>query len=154
MSRQAEDAKAPEVAPRGTSFDVEADKVESDCTITKVFKLAVPHMGDYLSDDVDAAVENVRWNVVTATGQPIKYRNNIDEQFTILGQIIRHPALGTETYGFVRAGPRSRTWFAPEKVRAAIVTCGGLCPGLNNVIRDIVRSLSTLYGVDQVFGIR
>ena len=53
----------------------------------------------------------------------------------------------------MRAGPRARTYFAPRQVRAAVVTCGGLCPGLNNVVREIVCSLETNYGAEQVYGI-
>lgn len=45
-------------------------------------------------------------------------------------------------------------YFDPKKVTAAVVTCGGLCPGLNNVIRAIVLSLSYGYGVQNIFGIR
>lgn len=52
------------------------------------------------------------------------------------------------------AGPREKIYFEPEKVRAAIVTCGGLCPGLNNVVRGIVRVLKNEYGVKTVLGIR
>ena len=36
-----------------------------------------------------------------------------------------------------RAGPREKIYFKPEQVKAAIVTCGGLCPGLNDVIRQV-----------------
>lgn len=36
-----------------------------------------------------------------------------------------------------RAGPREKIYFKPEGVKAAIVTCGGLCPGLNDVIRQV-----------------
>ncbi|KAL0698528.1 hypothetical protein Bca4012_054650 [Brassica carinata] len=51
-----------------------------------------------------------------------------------------------------RAGPREKIYFRPEDVRAAIVTCGGLCPGLNDVIRHIVTTLE-IYGVKNVVGI-
>jgi len=54
---------------------------------------------------------------------------------------------------FEKAGPRSRLFFDPAQVTAAIVTCGGLCPGLNNVIRSAYRELSN-YGVRRVLGIR
>lgn len=37
-----------------------------------------------------------------------------------------------------RAGPREKIYFKPEEVKAAIVTCGGLCPGLNDVIRQVI----------------
>jgi len=55
---------------------------------------------------------------------------------------------------FERAGPRQRLFFDPAQVRAAIVTCGGLCPGLNNVIRSVCVQLWYLYGVREVLGIR
>ncbi|MGM0462892.1 MAG: ATP-dependent 6-phosphofructokinase [Fibrobacterota bacterium] len=51
------------------------------------------------------------------------------------------------------AGPRNKIYFDPSKVKAAIVTCGGLCPGLNNVIKGLVHSLSR-YGVKNIVGIR
>ena len=52
------------------------------------------------------------------------------------------------------AGPREKIYFDPSKVKAGIVTCGGLCPGLNDVIRAIVLSLCYHYGVSTVFGFR
>ncbi|CAK7339624.1 unnamed protein product [Dovyalis caffra] len=51
-----------------------------------------------------------------------------------------------------RAGPREKIYFKPEEVKAAIVTCGGLCPGLNDVIRQIVITLE-IYGVKKIVGI-
>ena len=53
-----------------------------------------------------------------------------------------------------QAGPRSNLYFEPEKTRSAIVTCGGLCPGLNNVIRAIVLLLYYGYGSREVIGFR
>lgn len=55
---------------------------------------------------------------------------------------------------FELAGPRNKIFFDPRTVRAGIVTCGGLCPGLNNVIRGIVLELSNGYGVKRIFGFR
>jgi 6-phosphofructokinase 1 len=55
---------------------------------------------------------------------------------------------------FEKAGPRQKLFFDPKKTRAAIVTCGGLCPGLNNVIRSVTRELIRGYGVKSVLGIR
>jgi len=51
-------------------------------------------------------------------------------------------------------GPREYIYFDPARTRAAIVTCGGLCPGLNNVIRGLVMELADNYGVTDVFGFR
>jgi 6-phosphofructokinase 1 len=55
---------------------------------------------------------------------------------------------------FEKAGPRGKLFFDPADTRAAIVTCGGLCPGLNNVIRSVTRELRRSYGVPSVLGIR
>jgi 6-phosphofructokinase 1 len=56
--------------------------------------------------------------------------------------------------GFEKAGPREWIFFDPPKTRAAIVTCGGLCPGTNNVIRSLVLELHHKYGVTDVIGFR
>lgn len=53
-----------------------------------------------------------------------------------------------------KAGPREQIYFDPSKVHAAIVTCGGLCPGLNDVIRAVVMTLWYHYGVRKISGIR
>ena len=53
-----------------------------------------------------------------------------------------------------KAGPREKIYFDPKKVRAAVVTCGGLCPGLNDVVRAIVMCLWYRYGVRKISGIR
>jgi 6-phosphofructokinase 1 len=53
-----------------------------------------------------------------------------------------------------KAGPRQQIYFAPSHVHAGIVTCGGLCPGINDVIRAIVRCLWYRYGVRRITGIR
>jgi 6-phosphofructokinase 1 len=54
----------------------------------------------------------------------------------------------------VRAGPRAEVYFKSEEVNAAIVTCGGLCPGINDVIRSIVNTLEVGYGVKKISGVR
>jgi len=52
------------------------------------------------------------------------------------------------------AGPREMIYFDPPKTKAAIVTCGGLCPGINDVIRAVVMQLYYFYGVKNIIGIR
>jgi 6-phosphofructokinase 1 len=64
-----------------------------------------------------------------------------------LGRTIASPL------AYFRAGPRHTINFDPAKVRAAIVTCGGLCPGSNMVIRELVVGLHELYGVKEIYGI-
>jgi 6-phosphofructokinase 1 len=55
---------------------------------------------------------------------------------------------------FELAGPRERLHFSPETIAAGIVTCGGLCPGMNNVIRAIVLTLHHTYGTPDIYGFR
>jgi len=61
---------------------------------------------------------------------------------------------GKEPPVFETAGPREKIYFDPSKLKCGIVTCGGLCPGLNDVIRAIVLGLFYHYGVKTVFGFR
>ncbi len=61
---------------------------------------------------------------------------------------------GRQIPAFEMAGPREKIFFDPSKVRCALVTCGGLCPGLNDIIRSIVLGLFYAYGVSNVYGIR
>ncbi|URD99973.1 Phosphofructokinase [Musa troglodytarum] len=53
---------------------------------------------------------------------------------------------------FDETGPRQRVYFEPEDVYACIVTCGGPCPGLATVIKEIVSGLSYMYGVKKIVG--
>jgi 6-phosphofructokinase 1 len=55
---------------------------------------------------------------------------------------------------FELAGPRNRVFFDPAQLRCGIVTCGGLCPGINNVIRGLVLELTHAYGVRDIVGFR
>ncbi len=69
-------------------------------------------------------------------------------------QLERLTAGGGEPPTFERAGPRAEVFFDGGKVSCGIVTCGGLCPGLNNVIRSLVLTLSHGYGVRRILGFR
>jgi len=61
---------------------------------------------------------------------------------------------GQEMAYFELSGPREKIYFDPSKVRCAIVTCGGLCPGLNDIIRSIFMELYFHYEVRNIYGIR
>ncbi len=56
-------------------------------------------------------------------------------------------------YAFEKAGPRQKIFFDPHWCKAAILTAGGICPGLNNVIKGITETLIKIYGVPVVYGI-
>ncbi len=61
---------------------------------------------------------------------------------------------GKEPPCLEKAGPRRKIYFDPAGLKCGIVTCGGLCPGLNDVIRSITLTLTRQYGVKQVLGFR
>jgi 6-phosphofructokinase 1 len=61
---------------------------------------------------------------------------------------------GDKTKGFELAGPREKIYFDPSKVKCAIATCGGLCPGLNDIIRAVVLELFHNYNAKNIYGIK
>ena len=71
-----------------------------------------------------------------------------------LGEVVATGLPPTELPGFEPAGPRRSIFFDPAKLRVGIVTCGGLCPGINDVIRGLVMELTFHYGVQRILGFR
>lgn len=71
-----------------------------------------------------------------------------------LTRILSHRSDMESIAGLELAGPRREIFFEPHQIGIGIVTCGGLCPGLNNVIRDLVLSAWYLYGVRRIIGFR
>jgi len=67
---------------------------------------------------------------------------------------VKPKAVSEEQVLFLMGGPRREIVMEPQSVKAAIVTCGGLCPGLNVVIREIVMCLHYNYGANEVYGIK
>ncbi|XP_065016263.1 ATP-dependent 6-phosphofructokinase 3-like [Musa acuminata AAA Group] len=107
----------------------------------------VPHLTDYLPDlptYPNPLQDNTAYSVVK------QYFVNLDD--TVAQKIVVHKNSPRETH-FRRAGPRQKVYFESDEVHACIVTCGGLCPGLNTVIREIVCGLSDMYGVTKILGI-
>src|ERR1035437_1327677 len=76
-----------------------------------------------------------------------------DDAFVIVNKDISSLKEVVHALKFIKAGPRDHVFFDPKLVRAAIVTCGGLCPGLNVVIREIVMSLYFNYDAKTIYGI-
>lgn len=90
---------------------------------------------------------------------PITGIQFVDEGESVLypstsGQLQGYRDVGEEPPCFEAAGPRQTVYFDPRRLKCGIVTCGGLCPGLNDVIRAIVLSLHFHYGVQTVYGFR
>jgi 6-phosphofructokinase 1 len=74
-----------------------------------------------------------------------------DSSFDVFKQCLK---TGKIPISFEKAGPHKHIYFEPENTRVAIVTCGGLCPGINNVIRSVVNQLHYRYHVNNVIGIQ
>jgi len=71
-----------------------------------------------------------------------------------VNNIMKMVADGKELPAFELAGSREKLYFDPSKLRCGLVTCGGLCPGLNDIIRAIVLELFYGYGVKNIFGFK
>ncbi len=89
---------------------------------------------------------------------PLPVCRFVDDQ-KLISMNINPEMLGEEENGpltleFEEAGPRQSLYFDPSKTKCAIVTCGGLCPGINDVIRALVMEAYHNYNVPSVLGIR
>lgn len=96
-------------------------------------------------------------NLSTVKGDGIMDFVSDDERIVYDNSLVRikeQLARGEEPLSFEKAGPKDFLYFEPAKTRVAIVTCGGLCPGLNNVIRGIVNHIWERYGVSMIYGIK
>jgi len=106
-------------------------------------------------DDDDKAKSFDARSSLSVQGRHQHYCKLITDDQVILEEIVRKPSMPHHCVGFMRAGPREMLHFDPRNVSAAIVTCGGLCPGLNNVIREITKTLHQIYGISgTVYGIQ
>lgn len=99
-----------------------------DCTVKSPLSLSIENndlIPNYVEEGTKVIVDSV-------------FNNNIPADFKT----------------FEVAGPREKIYFDPSKTRAGIVTCGGLCPGINNVVKSIVNELSHGYKVRSIQGFR
>ena len=90
-------------------------------------------------------------------GTPLKHTRCVDESVPVTLMLTSGELTELDTgilqKDFEKAGPRRKLYFDPSKAKCAIVTCGGLCPGINDVIRAIVMEAHYHYGVRHVLGI-
>ncbi|CAO2829518.1 unnamed protein product [Amaranthus hypochondriacus] len=124
-------------------------------SLTKIKTIKVPHLKDYLpSSQLKTVTNPLARNPFYHPPQSFYISPSSD----IILKHVLYDLSDADNHGFAfayhRSGPQKLVYFDPETVKAAIVTCGGLCPGLNTVLRELVIGLSNLYGVRQVFGIR
>ncbi|KAG6492999.1 ATP-dependent 6-phosphofructokinase 6-like [Zingiber officinale] len=107
----------------------------------------VPHLTDYLPDlptYPNPLQDNPAYSVVK--------QYFVDDDDTVPKKVVVQKD-NPRGLHFRRGGPRQKVYFQTDDVHACIVTCGGLCPGLNTVIREIVCGLSHMYGVNKISGI-
>src|SRR5260221_4027693 len=93
---------------------------------------------------------------ITVLGEakfPSPIRRPVGDEARVPAQIIRQPGAPQDELSFELAGPREKMFFDPKQTRAGIVTCGGLCPGLNDVIRSLFLVLHHAYAVQGVLGV-
>jgi 6-phosphofructokinase 1 len=114
-----------------TAFDTTIPVLGENTILSPIQQAKYAASGDSFISDADRVLIDV--NLSTAR-----------QRFEASGEI---PA-------FELAGPRKHIYFDPSKLKCALVTCGGLCPGLNDVIRSIVLELYYAYGVKNIYGIR
>jgi 6-phosphofructokinase 1 len=114
--------------------------------------IRIPQLGE---PRVDSPIKTIP--KVTRDGRVLE-KSFVDDQERILVDDSRRYLAGLkpgeEPLTFELAGPRSKIYFDPSKVHCAIATCGGLCPGTNDVIRAIVYELHYLYNVRHIYGVR
>jgi len=95
---------------------------------------------------------------ITLLGEPtIKSpkRHFINDSHRLPNIIIKgQPSSAEDELFFELAGPREKLYFDPKSTKVGIVTCGGLCPGLNDVVRSLFLELYHSYGVKEVYGFR
>ncbi|MCK5165013.1 MAG: ATP-dependent 6-phosphofructokinase [Desulfobacula sp.] len=90
----------------------------------------------------------------TKPGEPEKRFVSDEARIIVDVQMNRLKASLKKNLSFDQAGPREKIYFDPSKLKCAIATCGGLCPGLNDIIRSIVLELHHIYNVKTIYGIR
>ena len=105
----------------------------TDISVLGQAKIKNPIDFDRFVNEEDAALVNITRRLVAPKRKSVK---PVDPKY------------------FEPAGPREKVFFDPSKAKCAVVTCGGLCPGLNDVIRAIVMTAHHTYKVPSVLGIQ
>jgi 6-phosphofructokinase 1 len=86
---------------------------------------------------------------------PSPIKRTVSDNLCVPEHIISNKQkVGKNNLNFELAGPREKLYFDPAKTKAGIVTCGGLCPGLNDVIRSLYLELTHAYDVHEVYGFK
>ena len=116
-------------------------------TLNKIFADPVTYTCDVATLGECKITSPVRHHEFVSEGERILWTESIPWRDYLTQKLGHEPS-------FERAGPRAKIYHDPSWTRVGILTAGGLCPGLNNVIKGLVEILSFDYGVKTIFGIR
>lgn len=126
----------------------------TDIQVQSIFYHPVPRLSDYCDPTVIQQQLNLFVRTKISGHATPTYNQLIHDNEYVLLDIVRRSGLKTSAHSFIRAGPRKHIMWESNEVNAAIVTCGGLCPGMNDVISELFTTLYYNYGVDTIYGIR
>jgi 6-phosphofructokinase 1 len=121
-----------------------ADLLAITSDALKITRLGERNVDTPLADLIGSRQESMHY--VTPTDRVL-----LDDT---LGMAKRRGGVAADLPAFNPGGPREKLFFEPSTVTAGIVTCGGLCPGLNNVVRGLVLQLTNAYGAKSILGFR
>jgi 6-phosphofructokinase 1 len=107
-------------------------------------KIDSPLLGRHRGGEAD---ESIAWDAFTDEGHRVL-------KSATLAAFLQYQESGQAPDSFEPAGARRKIYFDASKVRAGILTAGGLCPGLNDVIRSLVMTLFYRYRVQNILGIK
>ena len=135
-------------AAKEASCKEKTGKLVASRKIEDIYLLEIEHLNKTFESSL---VENVMDNKSSGLTE---YNQLVAEDDCVIADAVRKASSGKSSHAYIRAGPRKNLHFNPKQVNAAIVTCGGLCPGLNNVIREVTNTLHNLYNISgKVYGI-
>jgi len=121
-----------------------------DMEISKVNIYKCGHLDDFLSSPTQK-YDNAYFRSLNNKAGFVK---SVKKDEFVLVDIVRKESSPPEAAAFLKAGARGKLAFHPDEVVAAIVTCGGLSPGLNSVIKSVFNTLYYNYSVDRIVGIK
>lgn len=138
--------------------DSETELCHRRIATDEMTKSRTPHLSTRLSKTVPIIIKpHAHSSSSTSASRnqtltDLAYYRYVDEEEYVMLDAIAHFETLKEMVMFPKAGPRETLQFHPKTVCAGIVTCGGLCPGLNNVIKGVVTTLVRRYKVKKVLG--
>uniref|UniRef100_A0A7S1RYX3 Phosphofructokinase domain-containing protein n=1 Tax=Alexandrium catenella TaxID=2925 RepID=A0A7S1RYX3_ALECA len=136
-----------------------ASAKEIDVSKHDACNLAPFHLATWQTDDMGMVAEQKVNKFLNPMAVAWPNMNFLNPDELVQGHIIMNDSKqasrpSATSKGCVRANACKEIWWDPSEVRAAVVTCGGLCPGLNSIIREVTNTLWHQYDVRHIYGIQ